>query len=288
MQPFAGLAACTVVSKNHLAYARVICQSFRRHHPGAPFVVLLADRIDGDFAPDREAFEVVELERLDVPDRRRFCFQYDVLELNCAAKPYLMRHVLARPGISKLVYLDSDMDLYGPLTRALELLETHSILLTPHLVAPAEEDGRMPGERHILESGAYNAGFVGLRKDAGAERFLAWWSDRVYDKCLRDTRQGLFLDQRWLDLVPGLFDGVHVLRDPGYNLGHWGLTHRRLEPAADGVRVNGGSITLCHFSGLDLDRPDTISRYHDRFTLDDVPALAPLLRDYAARVKAAG
>ena len=80
---------------------------------------------------------------------------------------------------------------------------------------------------------------MGLRNDATVERFIAWWSRRCYDKCIDDVRQGLFVDQRWLDLVPGLFDGVHILRHAGYNVGHWGLTHRRVEAHEGGMRVNG-------------------------------------------------
>src|SRR5262245_26646645 len=134
-----GLAACTVVSKNHLAYARVVCESFRRHHPGARFVVLLADRNQGEISPGREAFELIELERLPIPELPRFCFQYDILELNCAGKPYLLRHLLQQPGVSKLLYLDSDTFVHRPLTEVLDQLERSSIVLTPHLLAATDD-----------------------------------------------------------------------------------------------------------------------------------------------------
>jgi glycosyltransferase involved in cell wall biosynthesis len=288
MDPFAGLAACTVVSRNHLAYARVVCESFRRHHPGARFFVLLADRNQGEIDAGREDFTLVELERLPVPELPRFCFQYDILELNCAAKPYALRHVMRQPGVERVLYLDSDTFVYRELTEALELLERQSIVLTPHLVAPAVDDGRKPGERHILQSGAYNAGFLALRNDATVDRLLEWWSERTFDKCINDPEQGLFVDQKWLDLVPGLFEGVHVLRNAAYNLGHWGLLHRRLEAREQGLHVNGVPLAFFHFSGLNPKSPEAISGHQDRFTLDEVPALRPLFEDYVARVRAAG
>lgn len=289
MDRASGLAGCTVVSKNHLAYARVVCESFRRHHPSAPFFVLLADGNKGQFCARHEPFELIELDDLRIPDLPRLCFQYDILELNCAAKPYLLQYVLQRPGNSKLVYLDADTFVFRQLTEAWELLDRHSIVLTPHLISEAEEDGRKPGERHIMESGVYNAGFLGVRKDATTERFMNWWSRRVYDKCIADPRLGLFVDQRWLDLVPGLFDGVCILRHAGYNFGHWGLTHRDLEIQNDGqMRVNDAPLALFHFSGVDVERPEFISKYQDRFSFDDKPALKPLFEDYAARVRAAG
>jgi len=288
MDRFASLAACSVVSKNHLAYARVACAAFLRHHPGARFFVLLADRNDGEFFPEREPFTLVELEKLDLPDRERLCFQYNILELNCAGKPYLLRHVLRQPGVSRVLYLDSDTFVYRELSEALSLLERHSIVLTPHLVGAVDDDGRRPGERDVLDSGAYNAGFLGLRNDAQVAGFLDWWSRRCHDFCVDDVRQGLFVDQRWLDLVPGLFADVAILRHPGYNVGHWGLPHRTLTAEDGGFRVNGQPLAFFHFSGLEVDGPQIISKHQNRYTLADVPHIAPLFEDYVARVKEAG
>jgi hypothetical protein len=40
----APFAVCTVIWKNYLAHARTLAASLRAHHPGLPFIVLLADR----------------------------------------------------------------------------------------------------------------------------------------------------------------------------------------------------------------------------------------------------
>src|SRR5262249_4863377 len=72
------IAACPIVSKNALAFARPLARSYRRHHPEARVFVLLVDRIDGYFAPSAEPFELVEIGELPIPDLPRFCFQYSV------------------------------------------------------------------------------------------------------------------------------------------------------------------------------------------------------------------
>ena len=194
MDRFSGLAACTVVSKNHIPFARVVCESFLRHHPGARFYVLLADRNDGELPRTGEGYDLIELSELGIPDFPRFTFQYNILELNCAGKPYLMRRVLDQPGVSSLLYIDSDILVYRELTEALEALERHSLVLTPHLIADVDDDGRKAGERDILEAGMFNAGFMGLRKDASTARFLEWRSKRVYDKCIADNSRCLSRD----------------------------------------------------------------------------------------------
>ena len=66
------LAVCTIVSKNYLAYARVLMRSFLEHHPGTPAFVLLVDRNDGYFDPDGEPFTVINLSEVGIP-RLRGC-----------------------------------------------------------------------------------------------------------------------------------------------------------------------------------------------------------------------
>lgn len=66
-------------------------------------------------------------------------------------------------------------------------------------------------------------------------------------------------EQRWLDLVPAYFDDVSVIRDPGANIGHWNLPER----LSDERR-------LFRFSGLDPDRPDRVTVYSERLSMDDL------------------
>jgi hypothetical protein len=48
------IAAVTIFAKKHLALARVVADSFRRHHPGIPFFALLADESDGYTATNEQ------------------------------------------------------------------------------------------------------------------------------------------------------------------------------------------------------------------------------------------
>ena len=46
-----GTIVATIASKRFIANARVTAESFRRHHPDIPFVLLLTDEIDGYIDP---------------------------------------------------------------------------------------------------------------------------------------------------------------------------------------------------------------------------------------------
>jgi glycosyltransferase involved in cell wall biosynthesis len=282
-------AACTIVSKNYISYARVLAESFRRHHPDAEMYVLLVDRLDGHFDPAAEPFTLVELSALGIPDLPRFAFQYAITELNTAVKPSFLRYLFRERGVGRVLYLDPDILVLRELTELLGLLDHHSVLLTPHLTAlDPVEDGRRPAEHHILQAGTYNLGFIGLRWDGVVERLLDWWAERLYRHSRATPEVGFFVDQRWIDLVPGAFDGVHVVRHPGYNVAYWNLAHRDVQLRDGGVLADGLPVGFFHFSGFDFDRPERLSRHQDRFSLDDLPHIRPLFEEYRRRLAAAG
>lgn len=286
-------AIVTLVTRNYAHFAQVLLAGCRAEHPEADLFVCYADRPPADWQESVAGVRVIYGDQLGIPDWRRFTFQYTPFELSCALKPHLIRHVLDQ-GYDKVVYLDGDMAVYGPLSQAFDSLNTSSILLTPHLLVPLPDDGERPNEQAFLASGSFNAGFFALRGDANARRFLDWWSAMVARRCIVDIAASLFVDQKWLDLVPGMFEGVQPLRDPGYNAGHWTLSQFPFEPLADtrrtrsGVAVGGVPLVLFHFSRMTPAAPDDYLVSQTRTSLTVIPALARLVRDYHAALDAAG
>jgi len=273
------LTICTIVSANYLPYARVLGSSVREYHPDARFVVLLVDRVDGRFEPADEPFELIEVEGLPtLDDPLSYLFKYTVLEANTAVKPHLLQHLLAE-GAQRLVYLDPDIQLFRPLDQVADLLESHNIVVTPHLTAPIDDD-HYPSELDIMRSGTYNLGFIALAAGETTDRMLEWWRDRIFDRCISRIEQGLFTDQKWIDLVPGLFPGVAILPDPGHNVAYWNL-HSRILRVGDEIEVNGRPLVFFHFSGVDPGHLEVVSKHQNRFRLADIGEAAGLMRAYA-------
>ena len=271
--------ACTIVSKNYLAHARAWAEGLRAVHPDWSPVVLLVDEIDGRFDPDAEPFECLLADALPVPDFRRMAFRYSILELNTALKPTLLQLLFERdPEVERVLYLDPDLQFCAPLHAVEDALERGaSFVLTPHLTAPLD-DGHLPGEDEILLAGAYNLGFIALRRDARSEALLGWWQERLARECIVDLPAGRFVDQRWMDLAPGIFGGAALLRDPGYNVAYWNLRHRRITEVRDGWQVDGRPLAFFHWSGFDPLHPERLSVHQDRFAgtqeLGDLRTLA--------------
>lgn len=278
------LAVVTIVSNNYLHYARTLLQSVAAQHPDAARYCVIVDR---DLGPARELaaeFDVLELGQIGLPFGDEFLFQYTVLELNTAVKPWAMQHLLDR-GHTQVLYIDPDIYLYRPLTHVTGLLDQGaSVVLTPHLLAPMTDD-RKPGELEIRMSGTYNCGFCAVGEHPEARKFLTWWQGKLARDCVNDTYNGVFVDQSWVDLAPTLFAGVEILRHNGYNAAYWNLAQRPVARDGDGWTTAGEPLHFFHFSGIDPENPGNLSKHQNRYTLASAGALVKqLFEEYCRTV----
>jgi glycosyltransferase involved in cell wall biosynthesis len=286
--PPAATVVCTIVSKNYLAAARVLIQSIRAQHDDLYPVVLLVDTVSGCFDPVSEPFQILLAADLGIPRWEHFSMKYDILELNTAVKPYLIEFLFKQFSARKVIYFDPDIVVHRRLDDLLELLDQYGIILTPHLLSPLDDDYR-PGDLDILRSGAYNLGFIALSRCGQWEEFLHWWQRKVYSGCVVEPENGLFVDQRWIDLVPGLFSSVSILNDPGYNVAYWNFKGRDLQAGPEGYTVNGRPLAFFHFSGFMYDDLAAVSKHQNRYRLSDLNEhYQALFRDYHRRLKEAG
>ncbi len=281
-------AVCTIISKNYLPYARVLMRSVAEHHPELERFVLLVDEVDGYFDPKAEPFTLVALSELAVPNLVGLCFRYTLLELNTALKPSLMAHLFARRGLAKVVYLDPDILVLGSLGRLFARLDDAAIVLTPHLTAPLPDDGLVPSEINILQAGTYNLGFIALRAGTSARALLGWWEARLADRCQMAVERGMHVDQKWIDLVPGFFDDVAIVRDPSWNVAYWNALHRPIRRDGGRWLVDGVPCTFVHFSGFDPEKRQQVSKHQTRLAMTDLGEGAALYARYRDLLLEAG
>ena len=283
-------AACTIISPNYFAFARVVASSYLAQHPEERFFVLIVAALEDVSAFAGEVFTAVPLGAIGLADVRAEAMKYDILELNTNVKPTFLKYLLRTQGLDEVVYLDPDVFVYAELEPVFAALDGHDAVLTPHMTAPVY-DGRSPSEQDLLFNGTYNLGFFAVRNSPGGLRLLDWWERRCLDAGYSEGRSGLFVDQKWMNLAPGMFD-VAILRDPGCNVAYWNLHERTLDHGgADALKVLGpdteAKLRFFHFSGVSLTDASVLSRNTDRFTLAERPDVQELFSDYREAVLAA-
>jgi hypothetical protein len=276
-------AACTIVSLNYLPYARTLCASYLSFHPDHKFYVLLVDRLPEGFDVSQESFELVLVEDLGIPGFESIAFKYGLLELNTTVKPTFLKTILAR-GVDQIIYLDPDILICSALDPVYEAVTASAIVLTPHSTSPNEAGAY--SEMLLLVDGVFNLGFIAVSKTAEAERFLEWWEHRCLTLGYSERWAGLFVDQKWINLVPCYFESVKILKHPGCNVAYWNLHERRLEQTENKSWIVNGSVPLIffHFSGISVDGGNRISKHTEQFDLASRPDLAPLYADYREKL----
>jgi hypothetical protein len=240
---------------SYLNRARVLFASLRRFHPEWELVALITDAAPPGFMLDvaAEPFDrVVYASELGIPDFSSWLFKHDIVEVCTAVKGPFLHQACQSGSADAVIYLDPDTALLGSLAPLEAWLETDDILLTPHLLEPNDDPLAIEdNDVATLRTGIFNLGFAAVRTTGEGARFAKWWNDRLLTHCYDDIPNGLFVDQRWCDHVPALFDKVKVVRDPGYNVASWNLSRRKVSIEKDGaILVNGVPLRFWHFTKL--------------------------------------
>ncbi|HXN62191.1 MAG TPA: methyltransferase domain-containing protein [Acidimicrobiales bacterium] len=276
-----GVWACTIIARNYLPAARVLATSFLSHHPGGRMFVLVLDDNLGEL-DGNEPFEVLHLDDLAIEpaELHTMAACYSVMELATAVKPWLLETLLRR-GTPSVLYLDPDIQVFHSLKELSDLAEEHNIVLTPHVTAPMPRDQKMTSETAILQSGIYNLGFIGVSHGAGP--FLQFWMNRLLRECVVDPGNMRFVDQRWVDFVPGMFD-CKIFRDPTCNVAYWNLDHRNLNFNGKFYEIDGSPLKFFHFSGYSPAARHLLSKHqttqNPRILLSERPVVRRICDEY--------
>lgn len=277
--------AFTLCSTNYLATAQVLVETFKQFHPEFEVFIGLVDKKNEAIDYSGFGAPVLLAEDIPMPNINELSEKFNIVELNTTVKPFFFKHFFFTLNAEQVIYLDPDIQVFAPLTEVMRGLGQAMITLTPHMLSPVDDEFS-PNDRHILPTGIFNLGFVGLAKNERLAFFLDWWADRCTKYGFRRDNEGLFYDQIWINYVPAFFESYYIIRDPGYNVANWNLHERMLSQDSDGVWwVNmTKKLAFFHFSHYNINKPQIISSYNSRYTLDNRPDVAPLFEMYRQQV----
>ena len=246
----------TSITFSYLNRARVLLDSLKKFHPDWKTVLVISDKAPKGFSFDKEFddyTDIIFLEELFDHDITDWITRHNLVELCTAVKGQALVEIMKKYPNQKYLYLDPDIALFSSLDPLIEHLDQYNILLTPHQLDPNYDDYAIrDNEISSLIHGTYNLGFYAVNSSDEAKRFAQWWARMLYSYCIDDKVNGLFVDQKWCDLVPAFFDKVNIIRDPGYNVASWNLSTRTLSFDSRGnIMVNDRfPLRFFHFTKL--------------------------------------
>lgn len=255
----------TSITSNYLPKARVLAESVKQQASQTVFHLVLSDTPPIGFDLAEEPFDtLIESHHLVASGFPAWAFGHSVVELCTAVKGAALEYIFNEHAAEQVFFFDPDMVVFSRLDELSAALSEASVVLTPHQTDPEPNAiGIMDNEMSSLIHGVYNLGFVGVRNVSEGRRFARWWAERLHDYCHDDLPRGLFTDQKWVNLAPCFFEGVHILRSPGYNVATWNLSTRKATGSLeDGILINGEPLGFYHFSGFDSgDQMTMLERY---------------------------
>ncbi len=244
----------TSICMNYMPKALILGESLKKHNPEVKFYVVLLER-EIPKEVDESMYKIIDkiilAKDLGYEDFDKFIFKHSIVEASTSVKGQALVYLLENED-DKVIYIDPDIKVYAALTKLDNLLNENEIILTPHLTIPEENEIDIQNnELCALMHGVYNLGFLAVRKGNEGLRFAKWWRDRLHLYCYDNIPNGIFTDQRWVDLAPAMFD-VYVLKDTGHNMAPWNLSKRSLS-LKDGKLIvnNKDELVFFHFSGFD-------------------------------------
>lgn len=129
--------------------------------------------------------------------------------------PSIILYSIQKFDLSNCTYLDADLFFYADPGVLIEEAEGASVIITPHRYSPMYEDSE--------SGGTYCVQFVYFKNSDEGMAVLNWWREACIEWCYNRREPGRFGDQKYLDIWPSKFSGVHVLAHLGGGVAPWNV-----------------------------------------------------------------
>lgn len=209
-------AICTIGTESHLFKSKALLSSLERHSSADRFCLLT----DARSLPEPvcgETYHTPEILTSPLASALKKKYRGNALRWSC--KPLYLLYLLEL-GYDRVIYVDNDICFFSPADFLFEELENVSVMLTPHFYAASPGKSANWFEANFWV-GLYNAGFVGATQNGLPA--LYWWAECCLYNVKQSAWRGLFDDQKYLDLLPVVFDDVKILKHKGCNVAGWNI-----------------------------------------------------------------
>jgi hypothetical protein len=238
---------CTFFDHRYLAKGLALYHSLRQHCPQFQLWILCFDQpcyevLSQIALPEVRLIRQEEFERSDT-DLLKAKTSRTLAEYYFTCKPSLPWFVFNHhPEVDLITYLDADLFFFASPASIYQDMANSSIAVVGHCFSPELLSMQVYGR--------YNAGWVAFRRDAEGLAGLRWWRERCLEWCYDRIELGRFADQKYLDLLPILFQKAIVISQKGVNLARWNLRNYTLREVENQFWVDEQPLIFYHFHGV--------------------------------------
>ena len=281
----------TIIANNYTHFALTLFQSLRATGSTAKLFCVICDSYNKEVETALQALSVdIIYDRMILGEHlTNMSFRYDITEYSTSAKPFAFEYLFLL-GYTQVTYLDPDIYVTGGLEQLLAEDQFTSVtaILTPHSTVPVDDYCR-PSDIDFLRCGVFNLGYITINNGEESHQLLQWWKQKCASYCDNNQEAGLFVDQKWCDLLPVFFDSIYICKDLGFNAAYWNAHYRTLTRKDSIDYVNNSSfLYFFHFSGFNPLLSDRLSKYTSRHAPISDSALSSLASEFSQLLVANG
>ena len=221
---------CTIITADYLPFAKVLFASLKKFNQDSRLHVLLVDK---DEYLSTENFTIHQLN--DVSETKLFReIEKKYAHTNddhfrWALKPIFISYLLNKE-FEKVIFLDPDIYFVSNYDFLFDHLNHSSVILTPHW-SSTEPEQLEESLIYLMRNGLFNAGLVGASKKGLPA--MKWWAEACHFKIDRQPELGIFVDQKYLDILPVEYPDTEILQHRGCNIACWNMNSNKR------VMING-------------------------------------------------
>lgn len=231
---------CTIITSNYFPYAVALYKSLLAIHSSERLIVLVVD--DGILPLSSDDYAGITILKIDD------IYNYlgaDILfnnysdrqedALRWAFKPLFLAYLLEQ-GFQKVIYTDCDIFFFNDYELLFNELETAHVILTPCWRTTDYEQSEEEFNA-LYTDGLFNTGFVGVNSEGMPA--MRWWLHVCTYKIEVNPEKGLYVDQKYLDVLPIMFDHIKIIKHKGCNVAFWNQHLCKRTPKDNEVWING-------------------------------------------------
>ncbi|MEH7014229.1 hypothetical protein V7087_26035 [Neobacillus niacini] len=237
---------CTIIGKEYLLKGLALHDSLEKHAKNFHLWICCLDDISLQFLKRMNLKNVTLIPLESIEDEQLLSVKKSRTphEYSFTLKSPLVLYILNNYNfVNSIMYIDGDLYFYSDPKPILNQWGDGSIFICEQRLA-----------KNIEDSGTYQAGLIGFKRDSNAFQCLEWWRTKCLEWCFHWHEEDLWTDQKYLNKWPELFSGVIISNDSGINIGPWNEGNYESTPdfnVSNGeVYINNHKLVVYHFSGF--------------------------------------
>lgn len=194
-------------------------------------------------------------------------------------KPVAMEHgINDNNAISWVIYLDADIMVFANPDKILPQQNEKCMVLTPHGASCKYFVDLIP------TVGKFNAGYVAFRNNDNGKNALSWWRRKCEELCPATPTNGVYADQKYLEFLPGLFQGTFESSHKGLNAGPWNILGEKVYLDRGKILIDGDELILYHMQGFKVLGEKIFDAYRSKIKIDK-NLMRLIYKPYSDRLK---